>query len=152
MYGTVTDASAGAVTLRIDRVLKGQIGSSVRVFYGPGREVGGTSIDYRPDLGSDHVLYIVRGGDGQLETNACIGSHPGPPDASEVALFGPSSSSGAPSATPPPAVASAVSAPSVIDLAIWTAFILAIIVIGFAALSIVRRRRASTATSHAPTE
>ena len=141
MYGTVTDASAGAVTLRIDRVLKGQIGSSFRVFYGPGREVGGTSIDYRPDLGSDHVLYIVRGADGQLETNVCIGSHPGPPDASEVTFFGVSSSSAAPSATSTPAVEPVVPAPVVSAPAMWAAVILATVVVGFATLLTVRRRR-----------
>ena len=83
MYGTVTDVSAGAVTLRVDRVLKGQVGRSVRVF----GTVGFTSIDYRAELGSDHVLYLVRRADGELETNACIGSHAGPPDATEVTFF-----------------------------------------------------------------
>lgn len=151
VYGTVTDAGAGAVTLRVERVLKGQVGSSVRVFLGPGRAgVGGTaitSIDYpdtgtRAEVGSDHVLYIVRGADGQLETNACIGSHPGRPDASEVTFFGLASSSVAPSATSTPDVEPAVPAPSVIAPAIWAALILAVIVIGFATLQIVRRRRA----------
>ena len=152
VYGTVTDASAGAVTLRVDRVLKGQVGSSLRVFMGPGR--GGvvgtpvaTSVDYpdigtRANIGSDHVLYVVRGADGQLETNACIGSHAGPPDASEVIFFGLSSSSGAPSATSTPAVEAVVPGPSVISPAMWAAFILAISIIGFATLPIVRRRRA----------
>ena len=146
--GTVTNVSAGAVTLRVDRVLKGQVGRSVRVF----GTVGLTSIDYRAELGSDHVLYLVRRADGQLETNACIGSHTGPPNASEGTFFGLSSSSGAPSATITPDVEPLVPAPSVIAPAMWAAFILAIIVIGFAALSIARRRRASTATSHAPTK
>ncbi len=120
VYGTATDVSGGAVTLSVDRVLKGQVGSSVRVFYGPGRGgFGGTSIDYSPDLGSDHVLYIGRGADGQLETNVCIGSHPGPPDASEVTFFGLSSSSAAPSATSAPAVEPVVPAPAVIAPAMW---------------------------------
>ena len=142
VYGTVTEASARAVTLRVDRVLKGQSGSSVRVFVGPGRESGGTSIDYSPGLGSDHVLYIVFGGDGQLETNACIGSHPGPPNASEVALFGPSPSSAAPSATSTPAAEPVVPAPAVIAPEMWEAVIFASIVVGFATLLTVRRRRA----------
>lgn len=138
VYGTVTDVSAGAVTLRVDRVLKGQVDRSVRVF----GTAGFTSIDYRAELGTDHVLYMVRRADGQLETNACIGSHAGPPDATEVTFFGLSSSSGAPPATATPVVESVVPAPSVIAPAIWVALILAIIVIGFATLSIVRRRRA----------
>ena len=148
VYGTVTDVSGGAVTLRVDRVLKGQVGSSVHVFIGPARGGGGTSVDYGPPLlGSDHVLYIGRGADNQLETNGCGGSHPGPPDASEVAFFGLSSSSAAPSATSTPAVepvvpAPAVIAPAVIAPAMWAAVILAIIVFGTATLLIARRRRA----------
>lgn len=146
VYGTVTDASAGAVTLRVDRVLKGQVGSSVRVFMGPGRGSSVTSVDYpdmstRADVGSTHVLYIVRGSDGQLETNACIGSHAGPPDASEVAFFGLASSTAAPSATSTPAVEPVVPTPSLIAPVMWAALILAIIAIGFATLRVVRRRR-----------
>lgn len=147
VYGTVTDASPGAMTLRVDRVLKGQVGNSVRVFVGPSRGGGATSVDYPdigrpPQIGSDHVLYLVRGGDGQLETNACVGSHAGPPDASEVTFFGLASSSAAPSATSTPAVEPALPAPSVIAPTIWAALTLTIIVIGLATLSIVRRRRA----------
>ena len=138
VYGTVTDVSGGAVTLRVDRVLKGQVGRSVVVF----GTVGFTSIDYRAELRSDHVLYLVRRADGQLETNACIGSHPGPPDASEVTFFGLASSPAAPSATSTPAVEPVVAAPAVIAPAMWAALILVIIVIGFATLLVIRRRRA----------
>lgn len=150
VYGTVTEATAGAVTLRIDRVLKGQVGSSVRVFLGPGRP-GFTSVDYpdvatRADVGSTHVLYIVRGADGQLETSACIGSHPGPPDPSEITFFGlavtsPPSGTSTPSATSTPGV-ELVPAPADATAAPWVALAIAIIVIGFATLSIVRRRLA----------
>ena len=104
IYGTITDVGAGTITVRVVRVLKGQVGSSVRVFVGPSRGEGATSVDYpdigrSPQIGSDHVLYLVRGGDGQLETNACVGSHAGPPDASEVAFFGPRATSASPSPT-----------------------------------------------------
>lgn len=152
VYGTVTDASAGALTLRVDRVLKGQIGSSVRVFVGPGREgVGGTavmtSVDYpnlgaRAEVGSDHVLYIVLGADGQLETSACIGSHPGPPDASEVTFFGLATASATPPATSTPVVEPVVPAPAVMAPAMWPLLILEIIAVGLATLLILRRRRA----------
>ncbi len=145
VYGTVTqvsasavtDVSAGAATLRVDRVLKGQVGSSVRVF----GIAGLTTIDYRAELGSDHVLYLARRADGQLETNACVGSHAGPPDASEGAFFGLLSSSGPPRATPSPDVEDMVAALSVIGPLVG-ALILAIIVIGFATHLTARRRRA----------
>jgi|GEM_PF-2505005 len=145
VYGTVTqvsasavtDVSAGAATLRVDRVLKGQVGSSVRVF----GIAGFTTIDYRAELGSDHVLYLARRADGQLETNACVGSHAGPPDASEVALFALLSSSGTPPATPSPDADDMVAALSVMAPPV-VALILAVIVIGFATHRIARRRRA----------
>lgn len=108
VYGTVLSTDAGALILRVDRTLKGTIASPLRVYVGPGRGGGGsavmTSIDYRAAAGSDHVLYLIRGEDGELETNACIGSHPGPPDASEVAFFG---AAAAPAASPTPTVSEA---------------------------------------------
>lgn len=151
VYGTVTDASAGAVTLRVDRVLKGQVGTGVRVFLGPGRGGSVTSVDYpdlgtRVDVGSTHVIYIVRGADGQLETNACIGSHPGPPDPSEVSFFG-LTATGAPPATSTPSATSApdvepvAPVPAAAATAPWAALAIAVIVLGFAALPLVRRRR-----------
>ena len=105
VYGTVTSAGGGAVTLRVDRVLKGQVGTEIRTFVGPGRGGGGgtavaTSIDYSAAVGSDHVLYIVRAADRELETNACIGSHAGPPDAAERAHFGAATSPTGGSITP----------------------------------------------------
>lgn len=115
VYGTVTRAGGGAVTLRIDRVLKGNAGGALVVFVGPGRGgAGGTAVmtsnDYRAAVGSDHVLYLIRGDDDQLETNACIGSHAGSPTAAEVAYFSGSASPeprsspgpGTGSGTPPP--------------------------------------------------
>jgi hypothetical protein len=92
VYGTVTGVGAGAITVRVDRVLKGDARTPLRVFVGPGR--GGaftpvaTSVDYAAAVGTDHVLYVVRGTDGELETNACGGSHAGPPDDKERAFFG----------------------------------------------------------------
>jgi hypothetical protein len=94
VHGTVTSASAGAITLQVDRVLKGTSGETLSVYTGPGRGGSGgtavaTSVDYYMTRGSDHVVYVVRGADGQLETNACIGSHSGQPTAEETAYFGP---------------------------------------------------------------
>ena len=102
VYGAVTGAESGAVILRVDKVLKGQVATPLRVFLGPSRGGGAgpvaiTSVDYGPaQVGSDHVLYVVRGSDGQLETNACIGSHAGPPDSGEVTYFGAGTSAASP--------------------------------------------------------
>lgn len=92
VYGTVTSVSDGAATVRVDRVLKGSAAGTITVWLGPGR--GGsagtavaTSIDYTAAPGTDHVLYLIRGSDGQLETSACIGSHAGPPNSDETAHF-----------------------------------------------------------------
>lgn len=94
IYGTVTGQASGSVTLRVDSVLKGSASQTLTVFVGPGRGSGGgqtvmTSVDYDAPLGTSHVLYLIRGEDGQLETNACIGSHAGAPTANETAHFGP---------------------------------------------------------------
>jgi hypothetical protein len=93
VHGTVTDVGPGSLTLRVDRVLKGSVGGTIVAFVGPGRGGAGgtavaTSVDYAATVGTEHVLYIIRGDDGQLETNACIGSHAGPPNAEETAHFG----------------------------------------------------------------
>jgi len=97
VHGTVTGVDSGAVIFRVDQVLKGSAASTLRVFVGPGREGSGggiaaTSVDYSATVGTDHVLYVIKGENGQLETNACTGSHPGAPSAEETALFGPGSS------------------------------------------------------------
>lgn len=146
IYGTVTESGGGALTLRIDRTLKGPVGGTVRVFVGPGRGGGSgtmvaTSIDY-PDfsgrsvpIGSDHVLYLIRGGDDQLETNACIGSHAGPPDAAETAFF---ASATAPSVLPGTLSPAATDVPPPAGPQIWPLLLLAIL--GGVALIIFRRR------------
>lgn len=145
VYGTVTRASGGAVTLRVDRVLKGQVGQTVRVYVGPGRGGSGgtavaTSVDYQAAVGSDHVIYVARAADGQLETNACIGSHPGAPTAEEVAFFGLGAS--------PPAASAGVSAPEPLadrPLSVPGAAILSVLALatlrGVAALLIRERRQ-----------
>jgi len=145
VYGTViqvsasavTDVSAGAATVRINHVLKGQFGSTVRVL----GIAGLSTIDYRAELGSDHVFYLATRADGQLETNACVGSHAGPPDASEVAFFGLSSRSAAPTPDADSLVL-VVGNSSVITPATWAALVFATIVFGIPTLLIVRRRRA----------
>jgi hypothetical protein len=123
VYGVVTSVEPGALVLQVDRVLKGQAPRSIRVFVGPGRpRVPGTavatSVDY-PGLGgpaavaSDHVLYLFHGPDGQLETNACSGSHPGAPDGAELAFFGigRAADPGLPTAAPTAAPAFAIAVP-----------------------------------------
>jgi hypothetical protein len=150
-YGTVTSTERGAIIVRVDRVLKGQVAGTLRVFVGPGR--GGaagsaiaTSIDY-PDLrgpaavGSDHVLYLIRGSDGQLETNACIGSHPGQPDAAELTYFG-AGTSPAPASPLPRTASGPDPSLSLLDVpALWLSAILLAIFGG--AMVMIRRRRAA---------
>jgi hypothetical protein len=143
VYGTVTDAGGGAVTVRVDRVLKGQVGATVRAFVGPGRGGGGgtaiaTSVDYAGGVGSDHVLYITRAADGQLETNACNGSHAGPPKPAELAYFGAGTSPGGGSTTPGPVTAPQTPVPAAQLLPAWFMFVLAIV--GGAAIILLRRR------------
>jgi hypothetical protein len=108
VHGTVTRSSEGAVTLRVVSVLKGEADSEIRAFLGPERGGRGgtavaTSVDYTAPVGSEHVLYLIRGQDGQLETNACIGSHPGAPDAAEISYFGAGASPIGGSPADPPA-------------------------------------------------
>lgn len=158
VHGSVTSVENGALTLRVVRVLKGPVDATLLVFVGPGRRAAGaggvTSVDY-PDMsttvqvGSDHVLYLYRGSDGALETNACTGSHAGPPTADEVAYFGAGTSPGgsttpaptsAPGTTPAPATVSEAPAPVVQISAIWPLLILAIV--GGATILVLRRRAA----------
>lgn len=113
VYGTVTSGDSSRVTVRVDRVLKGSVGSTVTTYLGPTRGGGASSIDYTAGVGTDHVLYLVRGEDGQLETNACIGSHAGPPTAEENAHFGAGSAPSGTSATAAP-LPSAPAAPRVL--------------------------------------
>lgn len=145
VYGTITDAGGGAVTLRVDRVLKGQVGATVRAFVGPGRGGGGgtaiaTSIDYAAGVGSDHVLYLMRAADGQLETNACNGSHGGPPNAAELAYFGAGTSPGGGSTTSAPVTVPETPVPAAQLLLTSSLFLLAIL--GGKAIILLRRRAA----------
>jgi len=132
VHGTVTEISGGAVVLRVGRVLKGGAGPEIRAFVGPAR--GGTaiatSVDYAASVGTEHVLYLIRGEDGQLETNACIGSHPGAPGAEELAYFG--------AGAPPAPVADAESPFSVVA-GIGTMLLATIVAV--ALISWRRRRR-----------
>jgi hypothetical protein len=127
VHGTVTGVGSGSLTLQVDRVLKGSVGTTVVVFLGPGRGGAGgtavaTSVDYAAAVGTEHVLYLIRGDDGQLETNACIGSHAGPPTADEVAFFGAGTPAGPATGTVVPETASGSAASGRID-PIWPALI-----------------------------
>lgn len=147
IYGVVTQTELGAVTMRIDRTLKGQVAGTLLVFVGSGR--GGaagsavaTSIDYPdmsgpPAVGSAHVLYLIRGSDGKFETDACIGSHPGGPNAGEVAYFGggvtPTGTPSAPEPFMPPVNAGANPTPL-----LWLLMMLAV---AAGVIAFVRRHR-----------
>jgi len=89
IHGTVVAVGGGTLTVRIDRVFKGDAPTPVRVFVGPGRGAGATSVDYAAGAGTEQMLYLIRGLDGELETNACIGDHTGPATGEELAYFGP---------------------------------------------------------------
>jgi hypothetical protein len=124
VHGTVTDTNGGALTMRVDRIFKGQVGVGIRVFVGPGRTgVAATSVDYLAQAGSDHIFYLIRGADGQLETNACIGNHPGPANSDEIAYFGAGTTPSAASSPDPGGPAVAI--PPFDFSPIWSAVVLA---------------------------
>lgn len=108
VYGTVTSATNGAATIQVERVLKGSATSTMTVWLGPSRGGSGgttvaTSVDYSATAGVAHVLYLIRGSDGQLETNDCVGSHEGAPTVEEQTFFG---------AGTPPTAGGATAAPA----------------------------------------
>ena len=140
VHGSVTGTSGGAITVRVDRVLKGNTGPEVRVFVGPGRggpgpAVSASSVDYAAGVGTDHVLYVIKGEDGQMETNACIGSHPGGPTPDESAFFGAGTSPG-PGGGAPGLVIDIGASPE----PRWIAVVLAVALAVVGAI-VVRRRR-----------
>lgn len=81
--------------VQVERVLKGSTYARIGVGVGPGSEGGGisgpaaTSIDYQMERGTDHTLYLKQTAPAGFTTDACSGSHPGPPTAEEERLFGP---------------------------------------------------------------
>ncbi len=77
---------ARQVRFRPEGVLKGIAAAEMNVAIGPDGGAA-TSVDYRADDGTAHTLYLRRTGDG-YSTDACSGSHPGPPTAEETALLG----------------------------------------------------------------
>lgn len=147
IYGVVTQSERGAVTVRIDHTLKGQVAGTLLVFVGPGRAPAGdtgvaTSVDYPnmsgpPAVGSAHVLYLIRGS-GKLETNACIGSHPGGPSAEELAYFGVGiTPTGTPTA-PDPFMPPVNAGPNPTSPLLWLLMILAV---AAGVVALVRRHR-----------
>jgi hypothetical protein len=100
VYGRVTGMEgppgipARFVFVDVERVLKGSVVAQIGVAIGPGAEGGvssaptATSVDYPMDRGTDHTLYLKQTAPAGYETNACSGSHPGPPTADEERLFG----------------------------------------------------------------
>lgn len=100
-HGIVTAFEGGplanrrALVVRLERVYKGSAPAMVKVSAGPGGEGGGapgtvvaTSVDYQADLGTDHTFYLKRRAPAEFSTDACSGSHPGPPTDEEVRLLG----------------------------------------------------------------
>lgn len=148
VYGTVTDAGGGTITLHVDRVLKGSAGGTVTVNVGPGRDPDGaggtavaTSVDYDAKVGSDHVLYLIEGEDGQLETNACIGSHAGAPTAEEVAYFGAATSPGPATPTPAPEIQRDVTPVPAGPDPVWPALVIVLLVAMISLMLGMRARR-----------
>lgn len=80
--------------VQVERVLKGSVADRIGVGLGPGSEAGGaggpvaTSIDYQMQRGTDHTLYLKQHAPAGYTTDACTGSHPGPPNAEEEGIFG----------------------------------------------------------------
>lgn len=145
VYGTVTGGGQGSVTLRVEKVLKGSAPQSLAVFVGPGRGSGGgqtviTSVDYEAPPGTDHVLYLIRGADGQLETSACIGSHAGAPTAEESAHFGPGTAPTAAGPDPAGDPSGTVRTPLALEPALALAA-LGLLALAAAAVAVVLRRR-----------
>ena len=100
-HGVVTAFEGGptanrrALIVRLERVYKGSAPAMVFVSAGPGGEGGGapgtvvaTSVDYRADLGTDHTFYLKRQAPAGFSTDACSGSHQGPPTDEELRLLG----------------------------------------------------------------
>jgi hypothetical protein len=138
IHGTVASVGGGALTLRVDRVFKGVAATPLRVFVGPARGVGATSVDYTAASGTDQMLYLITGLDGELETNACIGNHSGPATAEELAYFG---AGVAPTAGSLEILVQLTGnhPPSVADFAAWAG--LALVLIGAGAVIVARRRK-----------
>lgn len=80
--------------VRVERVYKGSAYGRIGVGIGPESGSGGispaaTSIDYQMSTGTAHTLYLKQHAPAGYTTDACSGSHPGPPTAEEEAFFGP---------------------------------------------------------------
>lgn len=144
VYGTVASGDRSRVTVRVERVLKGTVGSTVAAYLGPTRGGGASSIDYTAPVGSDHVMYLVRASDGQLETNACNGSHAGAPTAEESAHFGAGTTpSGTSATTAPLTPGPAVPGPLPDTATAALVWLLPALTIGLLVLLLVARRRMS---------
>jgi hypothetical protein len=123
-------AAGGSFTFQVQRVLKGNVPSTVRVHVGP---VPGTptSVDYGgAQLGTEHVLYLRAAGSGEYTTDACNGSHAGAPTGDEVAYFGPGT-----------APVSTSGAESIDTVSIQAAVLLAVLAGVLLAAFVVLRRR-----------
>lgn len=94
VFGTVTSIrmtlapASPVIVFRPERVLKGTLTKSVQVYLGPTRGGAVTSVDYAAASPQRHTLYLRDAHDGSFETDACSGSHEGPPTAAEEKLLG----------------------------------------------------------------
>jgi hypothetical protein len=113
----------------VQRIYKGDIAGRITVAIGP-TDAAATSVDYAAEDGP-HTLYLHLTGNA-FATNACSGSHPGPPNAEENTLFG----TGRAALPASPAVEWLV--PAVIAL---------VVSLGLVALVLFRRRPARVATA-----
>jgi len=80
--------------VRVERVYKGSAYGRIGVGIGPDTGSGGvspaaTSVDYQMATGTAHTLYLKQHAPAGYTTDACSGSHPGPPTAEEERFFGP---------------------------------------------------------------
>jgi hypothetical protein len=95
VYGTVTETrqtfapASGVIRFRPERFLKGTLPGEVEVYLGPTKGGGITSVDYEAVVrGEAHTLYLRSAGKGAWQTDACTGSHAGPPVSEETSLLG----------------------------------------------------------------
>jgi hypothetical protein len=95
VYGTVTETrqtfapAGGVIRFLPDRFLKGTLPGEVELYLGPTKGGAITSVDYEAvQRGQAHTLYLRSAGNGAWQTDACSGSHVGPPTSEENALFG----------------------------------------------------------------
>lgn len=143
VHGTVAAFEGGSprsLMVEVRRVYKGRVVGLIFVAAGPGGEGGGpapaaTSVDYQAARGTDHTFYLTQHAPAGFSTNACEGSHAGPPGAEELAALG--------DGTAPERGATGVSGATDAERALAMLAVVAAIALGAAVVWRTRRRTAA---------